>query len=135
MRKLFALSMVVAIVLTMSSCGLGKMVKKYPEVTVTLDDPDLENKGGEVAYTIKGTFPPKYMKKKATMTFTPSLSVDGQKVNPPFATIKVKGEKAKGDGTVIPYKTGGSFTQSGTFKFDEKYETAEIVTGAEANLK
>ena len=135
MRKLFALSMVVATVLMLSSCGLGKMVKKYPEVTVTLDNPDLENKGGEVAYTIKGTFPPKYMKKKATMTFTPSLSVDGEKVTPPFATIKVKGEKAKGDGTVIPYKTGGSFTQSGTFKFDEKYETADIVTGAVANLK
>ena len=135
MRKLFALSMVVATVLMLSSCGLGKMVKKYPEVTVTLDNPDLENKGGEVAYTIKGTFPPKYMKKKATMTFTPSLSIDGQKVNPPFATIKVKGEKAKGDGTVIPYKMGGTFTQSGTFKFDEKYETADVVTGAVANLK
>ena len=127
--------MVAATVMLLSGCGLGKMVKKYPEVTVTLDNPDLENKGGEVAYTIKGTIPPKYMKKKATMTFTPSLSIDGEKVTPPFATIKLKGEKAKGEGTVIPYKKGGNFTQSGTFKFDEKYETAEIVTGAEANLK
>ncbi len=135
MRKLVALSMVMTAVLMLGSCGLGKMVKKYPEVTVTLDNSDLENKGGEVAYTIKGVFPPKYMKKKATMTFTPSLSVDGQKINPPFATIKVKGEKAKGDGTVIPYKTGGTFSQSGTFKFDENYETADIVVGAVANLK
>ena len=121
--------------LLMGGCGLGKMVKKYPEVTVTLDNPDLENKGGEVAYTIKGTIPPKYMKKKATMTFTPSLSVDGEKVTPPFAIITLKGEKAKGDGITIPYKTGGTFTKSGTFKFDEKYETADIVVGAEANLK
>ena len=135
MRKLFAISMVVAAVMMMSGCGLGKMVKKYPEVTVTLDNPDLENKGGEVAYTIKGTIPPKYMKKKATMTFTPSLSVDGQKVEPPFATIKLKGEKAQGDGIVINYKNGGTFTQSGTFKFDEKYENADIVTGATADLK
>jgi outer membrane protein OmpA-like peptidoglycan-associated protein len=134
MRKLFAISMVVAVALMLGGCGLGKMIKKYPEVTVTLDNPDLENKGGEVAYTIKGTIPPKYMKKKATMTFTPSLSVDGEKVTPPFATIKLKGEKAKGDGIVINYKNGGTFTQSGTFKFDEKYENAEIVTGAEANL-
>lgn len=119
----------------MSSCGLGKMIKKYPEVSVTLDDPDLENKGGEVAYTIKGTIPPKYMKKKATMTFTPSLSVDGQKVTPPFATITLKGEKAKGDGTTISYKNGGTFTKTGTFKFDENYETAEIVSGAQATLK
>ena len=135
MRKLVALSMVVATVLTMSSCGLGKMIKKYPEVSVTLDNPDLENKGGEVAYTIKGTIPPKYMNKKATMTFTPSLSVDGQKVKPPFATITLKGEKAKGEGITVPYKTGGTFTKTGTFKFDESYETADIVTGAVANLK
>jgi len=111
------------------------MIKKYPEVTVTLDNPDLENKGGEVAYTIKGTIPPKYMKKKATMTFTPSLYVDGEKVTPPFTTITLKGEKAKGEGITIPYKTGGTFTKSGTFKFDEKYETADIVTGATADLK
>ncbi len=135
MRKLVALSMIVATVLMMSSCGLGKMIKKYPEVSVTLDNPDLENKGGEVAYTIKGTIPPKYMNKKATMTFTPSLSVDGQKVKPPFATITLKGEKAKGEGITVPYKTGGTFTKTGTFKFDESYETADIVTGAVANLK
>ena len=135
MRKLVSVSMALAVVLLMCSCGLGKMVKKYPEVTVTLDNPDLENKGGEVAYTIKGTIPPKYMKKKATMTFTPSLSVDGEKVTPPFATITLKGEKAKGDGVTIPYKTGGSFTKTGTFKFDESYETADIVTGATADLK
>ena len=135
MRKLVALSLVLAAAMLMGGCGLGKMVKKYPEVTVTLDNPDLENKGGEVAYTIKGTIPPKYMKKKATMTFTPSLYVDGEKVTPPFATITLKGEKAKGDGITIPYKTGGSFTKSGTFKFDEKYENADIVTGATADLK
>ena len=135
MRKLVALSLVLAAAMLMGGCGLGKMVKKYPEVTVTLDNPDLENKGGEVAYTIKGTIPPKYMKKKATMTFTPSLYVDGEKVTPPFATITLKGEKAQGDGITIPYKTGGSFTKSGTFKFDEKYENADIVTGATADLK
>ena len=124
-----------AVAMLMGGCGLGKMIKKYPEVTVTLDNPDLENKGGEVAYTIKGTIPPKYMKKKATMTFTPSLYVDGEKVTPPFTTITLKGEKAKGEGITIPYKTGGTFTKSGTFKFDEKYETADIVTGATADLK
>ena len=124
-----------AAAMLMGGCGLGKMVKKYPEVTVTLDNPDLENKGGEVAYTIKGTIPPKYMKKKATMTFTPSLYDDGEKVTPPFTTITLKGEKAQGDGITIPYKTGGSFTKSGTFKFDEKYENADIVTGATADLK
>ena len=120
MRKLFALSLVLTAAMLLVGCGLGKMIKKYPEVTITLDNPDLENKGGEVSYTIKGTIPPKYMNKRATMTFTPSLVVDGEKVTPPFATITLKGEKAKGDGITIPYKTG---------------ENADIVTGAVANLK
>jgi len=135
MRKLFALSLVLTAAMLLVGCGLGKMIKKYPEVTITLDNPDLENKGGEVSYTIKGTIPPKYMNKRATMTFTPSLVVDGEKVTPPFATITLKGEKAKGDGITIPYKTGGTFTKTGTFKFDESYENADIVTGAVANLK
>lgn len=116
------------------SCGLGKMVSKYPEVSVTLDNPDLENKGGEVAYTIKGTIPPKYMKKKATMTFSPCLKVEGNNTQP-FTTIKLKGEKATGEGTTIKYKTGGTFTQTGTLKFEDSFETAEIVAPATAQMK
>ena len=135
MKKICLFSFVIAVTLMMVGCGFGKMITKYPEVSITLDNPDLENKGGEVAYTIKGTVPPKYMKKKATVTLSPTLKVDGTNVNPPFTTIKLKGEKAKGDGTVISWKNGGSFTQTGTFKFDPSYEEAEIVAPAIAQLK
>lgn len=134
MKRVYALGLIVFAAAMMSGCGLGKMVTKYPEVTITMDNPDLENKGGEVAYTIQGTIPPKYMKKKATVTLTPCLKVDG--VNQPsFVTINLKGEKAAGQGTTINYKNGGTFTQSGTFKFDDSYETAEIVVPATAQLK
>ncbi|MBR4917841.1 MAG: hypothetical protein IKZ52_01315 [Bacteroidales bacterium] len=135
MKKICLFSFAIAVTLLMTGCGFGKMVTKYPEVSVTLDNPDLENKGGEVAYTIKGTVPPKYMKKNATVTLSPTLKVDGNNVNPPFATIKLKGEKAKGEGTVISWKKGGSFTQTGTFKFDPSYEEAEIVAPAIAQIK
>ncbi len=135
MKRIYVLGFAVLIAAMMTSCGFGKMVTKYPEVSVTLDNPDLESKGGEVAYTIKGTFPPKYMKKKATVTLSPTLKVDGTNVNPPFATIKLKGEKAKGEGTVISWKNGGSFTQTGTFKYDPSYEEAEIVAPAIAQIK
>ena len=135
MKRIIVLSLAVLISIFMTACGFGKMITKYPEVSVTLDNPDLENKGGEVAYTIKGTVPPKYMKKNATVTLSPTLKVDGNNVNPPFATIKLKGEKAKGEGTVISWKNGGSFTQTGTFKFDPSYEEAEIVAPAVAQIK
>lgn len=135
MKRIYVLGFAVLIAAMMTSCGFGKMVTKYPEVSVTLDNPDLENKGGQVAYTIKGTFPPKYMKKKAVVTMSPTLKVDGTNLSTPFTTIKMKGEKAKGDGTVISWKKGGSFTQSGTFKFDPSYEDAEIVAPAIAQIK
>ena len=134
MKRIYVLGLTILVAALMSSCGLGKMVSKYPQVTVTLDNPDLENKGGNVAYTIKGTIPPKYMKKKATMTLSPTLKVDGVNIQP-FTTIKLKGEKATGEGTPIKYKTGGTFTKSGTFKFDESYATAEIVMNGVAQLK
>ncbi len=135
MKRINVLVWAVLISVIMTGCGFGKMVTKYPEVSVTLDNPDLENKGGEVAYTIKGTVPPKYMKKNATVTLSPTLKVDGNNVNPPFTTIKLKGEKAKGDGTAISWKNGGTFSQTGTFKFDPSYEDAEIVVPAVAQLK
>lgn len=134
MKKIYVLGLTILTAALMCSCGLGKMVTKYPQVTVTMDNPDLENKGGEVAYTIKGTIPPKYMKKKALMTLSPCLKVDGVNIEP-FTTIKLKGEKAKGEGTTISFKNGGTFTQTGTFKFDDSYETAEIVVPATAQLK
>ena len=110
------------------------MVTKYPEVSITLDDENLETRGGQVAYTIKGAIPPKYMKKKATMVLTPTLKVDGQNVAP-FTTITLKGEKAKGEGTTISYKKGGTFTKTGTFTYKDEYDMAEIVAPATAQLK
>ena len=110
MRRFYALGLIALTAALLCGCGLGKMVSKYPEVTITMDNPDLENKGGEVSYTIQGTIPPKYMKKKATMTLTPSLKVDGVNL-PSFVTINLKGEKAAGEGKTISYKNGGTFTQ------------------------
>ena len=129
-----ALLGVLLLAILCSGCGFGKMVTKYPEVSITLDDENLETRGGQVAYTIKGAIPPKYMKKKATMVLTPTLKVDGQNVAP-FTTITLKGEKAKGEGTTISYKKGGTFTKTGTFTYKDEYDMAEIVAPATAQLK
>ena len=134
MKRIYLFGLIILTAAVMSSCGFGKMITKYPDVSITLDNPDLENKCGEVYYTIKGTVPPKYMKKKATVTLTPTLKVDGSNIEP-FTTIKLKGEKAQGEGTTISWKNGGTFTQSGSFKFDDSYETAEIVAPATAQMK
>lgn len=117
----------------LSSCGLGKMVSRYPEVSIRLDDQDLENKGGQVAYQIKGTIPPKYMKKKATMTIVPTIEYQGQQIA--LAPIELQGEKAKANGTKISRKKGGAFSATGSFEFKEGYEEANIVAISTANKK
>lgn len=119
--------------LMMASCGLGKMVTRYPEVNIKLDNVDLENKGGKVAYKIDGVVPPKYMKKKATMTITPTIEYQGQKIA--LAPIELQGQKAKAKGTVIPFKTGGKFSGTGSFDFKEGYEEADFLVGGQADLK
>lgn len=114
-------------------CGLKKMVARYPEVTIRLDDQDLENKGGQVAYQVKGTIPPKYMKKKSTMTVVPTIEYQGQQIA--LAPIELQGEKAKASGTKISYKKGGAFNATGSFEFKDGYEDANLVAVSTANLK
>lgn len=101
------------------------MVSRYPEVKIQLDDSDLENKGGQVAYQVKGTIPAKYMKKKATMSIVPTVEYNGQTIA--LKPIEIQGEKAKGTGTTISYKNGGVFTGSGSFEFKDGYEEANLV--------
>ena len=119
--------------ITLIGCGLGKMVSRYPEVSIKLDDQDLENKGGQVAYQIKGTIPPKYMKKKATMTIVPTIEYNGQQIA--LSPIEIQGEKAKSNGTTISYKKGGAFSSSGSFEFKEGYEEANLVAISTAQKK
>ena len=133
MKNLKLILLVSMVALLFSSCGLGKMVSKYPEVSIKLTDQDLENRGGQVAYEIKGTVPAKYMKKKATMTVTPTVEYEGQKIT--LTPIELQGEKAKASGTRISYKNGGSFTSSGTFEYKNGMEEAEIVVVSDAHLK
>lgn len=114
-------------------CGLKKMVARYPEVTIRLDDQDLENKGGQVAYQVKGTIPPKYMKKKSTMTVVPTIEYQGKQIA--LAPIELQGEKAKASGTKISYKKGGAFSTTGSFEFKDGYEDANLIAVSTANLK
>jgi len=119
MKKFTLLSLIALIALILSSCGLGKMVPNN-QITLKLENPDLENKGGKVEYVVKGTVPPKFMKKKATVDIQVPVFMDDNGNNKTdIKTTKLVGEKSKEQGTVIPFKTGGAFTVSGNFPFQE----------------
>ena len=134
MKKNFRVILLACFVgLLVAGCGLGKMVPRYPEVSIKLDNENLENRGGQVAYQVKGTIPPKYMKKKATMTVTPTIEYNGQRIA--LAPIELQGQKAKAKGTVINYKQGGNFSATGSFEFKDGYEEANLVASSTAQKK
>jgi outer membrane protein OmpA-like peptidoglycan-associated protein len=133
LKQLFILSLVA---LVMFGCGFGKMVPKS-QVQMKLDNPDLENKGGKVEYVVKGTVPPKFLKKKATMDIqVPVIMTDENGTTKEvIKTVKLVGQKSKEEGVRIPYKTGGTFTVSGSFDFKEEYEDQNIYALQTARLK
>ncbi|MCQ2285384.1 MAG: hypothetical protein MJZ76_00720 [Bacteroidales bacterium] len=133
MKNFKILSICLLSALLLFGCGMKKMIKRYPEMTVKLENTDLENKGGKVEYKIVGTVPAKYMRKKATMTITPMLEYNGETIA--LEPIQLQGEKAKAKGTVIPFKAGGQFTSTGSFDYKDQYEEAILVAESQANLR
>ena len=111
-------------VFILSGCGLGKMIKKYPEVSYTLTPNVLEVHGGKVPVSIKGTFPAKYFHKKATATFTPVLKFEGGEVS--LKPMTLIGETVEGEGKKISYVSGGGFSYVDTIEYKSSYKKSEL---------
>jgi outer membrane protein OmpA-like peptidoglycan-associated protein len=125
--KILFLAASSAIVLT--SCSkLGKLTSENFAVTPT----PLEAIGGEVPATINGTFPVKYMKKKAVVTVTPVLKYKGGEAVGQSATFQ--GEKVEGNGTTIQYKVGGVYTMKSNFTYEEPMLNSDLYARFDAKL-
>jgi hypothetical protein len=113
----------------MSSCSkLGDLSADNFKVTPT----PLEAVGGDVAATINGVFPEKYMKKKAVVTVTPVLKYEGGEALGQSATFQ--GEKVEGNGTEISYKVGGTYTMKTNFKYVPAMIKSDLYARFEAKL-
>lgn len=91
----------------------------------SVDPNPLESVAGQVPATIDGTFPVKYMKKKAVVTVTPELRYgNGQVATGQSATFQ--GEKVQGNNQTIPYKVGGRYTMKTSFPYNDGMEQSEL---------
>ena len=106
----------------MSSCSkLGALSADNFNVTPN----PLESKGGQVPVTINGTFPEKYMKKKAVVTVVPELRYgNGQVAQGQAATFQ--GEKVQGNDQTIAYKVGGNYTMKANFKYVPDMQKSDL---------
>jgi hypothetical protein len=103
-----------AALLLLTSCG-GKLGPLSADNFTVTPNP-LETQVGKVPATINGTFPEKYMKKKAVVTVTPELRyADGQVAKGQSTTFQ--GEKVYGNNQTILYRTGGRYTMKTSFDY------------------
>ena len=115
-------------VLTSCSGKLGAL--SADNFTVTPNP--LESQAGQVAATINGSFPEKYMKKKAVVTVTPELRFDGQTVKGQSATFQ--GEKVQGNDQTISYQVGGRYAMKSTFDYQPAMEQSELYLTFDAKV-
>jgi len=100
--------------LLLTSCS-GKLGALSADNFTVTPNP-LETQLGKVPATINGTFPEKYMKKKAVVTVTPELRyADGQVARGQGATFQ--GEKVMGNDQTILYKAGGRYNFKTSFDY------------------
>ncbi|MDD6821799.1 MAG: hypothetical protein PUD84_05355 [Paraprevotella sp.] len=123
------LLMASASVLVLTSCSkLGKLGADNFNVTPT----PLEAVGGQVPATINGTFPTKYMKKKAQVTVTPVLKYEGGEAVGQSSTFQ--GEKVEGNGTTIQYKVGGTYTMKTNFAYVDPMIKSDLYARFDAKV-
>ena len=81
--------------------------------------------GDSVKVTIKGTFPPKYFSKKAAMYCVPQTKYASGSYS--LKPITLKGEDVEGEGMMIPYKEGGTFTYTETIPYSPAMNSSEDI--------
>ena len=122
MQKKNFLMLSAASLLMLTSCSkLGPL--SADNFTVTPNP--LETQAGKVPATINGTFPEKYMKKKAVVTVVPELRyADGQVARGNASTFQ--GEKVMGNNQTVSYKVGGRYTMKTSFDYVPEMHKSEM---------
>ncbi len=107
--------------LALSSCS-NKMVLTADNFEVVPNP--LETQTGMVPSTINGSFPEKFMKKKAVVTVIPELRYAGQATQGQSATFQ--GEKVLGNNQTISYRLGGRYTMRSTVPYNDDMQKSEL---------
>ncbi|MBK6963858.1 MAG: outer membrane beta-barrel protein [Bacteroidales bacterium] len=107
------------------SANLKSMAKDYGLVKYETTPDPLVKEGDTVCVNVKVTFPEKYFAKKAAMNFQPEIKYAGttRKLKP----VNFQGESVNGDGIVINYKTGGSYTYVDCVPYEPGMNASDLV--------
>ena len=129
MSKSFRFVLFCAGIMMFASCKNFQAKEEY----FTVNPNPLEAEGGQVTYTVTGTFPKKTFIKKVVCVATPELRWEGGSVKGEPVTLQ--GEKIQGNNQTIAWKEGGSFTYTGSFKYQPEMAKSELWVTFEATKK
>lgn len=118
-----------AMLLTSCSGKLDALSADYFTVTPT----PLEAQAGQVPATINGTFPEKYMNKKAVVTVTPELRY-GNGLVTKGTPATFQGEKVRGNDQTISYKVGGNYTMRTSFPYTPEMAESDLYLTFDARV-
>lgn len=107
------------------SANLKSMEKNYGLVKYETTPDPLVKVGDTVCVNVKVMFPEKYFAKKAAMNFQPELKYAG--TTRTLKPINFQGEDVNGDGIVINYKTGGSYTYVDCIPYEPGMNVSDLV--------
>lgn len=107
------------------SANLKSMEKNYGLVKYETTPDPLVKKGDTVCVNVKVIFPEKYFAKKAAMNFQPEIKYAG--TTRKLKAVNFQGEEVNGDGIVINYKTGGSYTYVDCIPYEPGMNASDLV--------
>ena len=108
-----------------SSTNLKSMEKNYGLVKYEVTPDPLVRVGDTVCVNVKVSFPEKYFAKKAAMNFQPEIKYAG--TTRKLKAVNFQGEDVSGDGIVINYKTGGSYTYVDCIPYEPGMNASDLV--------
>ncbi len=124
-RSLIAVSATALSAMFLVACSnIGSMQKKMAQFNAKVNPDPLEVHGDTIAISISGKFPEKFFAKKVAVEATPVLVYGSSEVK--FKSRQFKGEKAVGNGDVVPFETGKTFTYSDRIAFAPSMSTSDL---------
>ncbi|MDR1739362.1 MAG: hypothetical protein LBR45_01205 [Bacteroidales bacterium] len=138
MQKKFYLPFIcllTAVAVLSSSCeSLKKMVQNHPTMAKYEVKPNpLEMRGDKIQFELKGNYAPNYFNTNAVVVVQPELKYEGgSQLLKPYI---LRGEKTKGNGTLINKAAGGSFTYSETIDYKPGMEQSTLVLNPAAYVE
>ncbi|TXC81761.1 TPR end-of-group domain-containing protein [Luteibaculum oceani] len=119
------LSVLALAVVFTGCCCLGRMTRNADAVSYKVNPAPLEAHCDEIEVEVTAEFPPKYFDRKTTIDVTPML-VGENGATAKFESFSLQGEKVAGNNTVIPFKSGGSYTFKGKVPYKEGLDYSDL---------